>query len=298
MNLPVMVPGLDRERILEWARRIEAGCFSHVAAGERINFPNPEILVTLSAAAAVTTRARILFNVLVLPMHSAVLAAKQLATLDVLSAGRVSVGVGAGARHEDFAAAGAAWEGDRLGRLAEQVALMRRVWAGEIVVPGALRPVEPRPVQVGGPEVLSASLSTASLRRAARWADGVCGFSFGSSIPDVAACFEAARQAWRDAGRDEAPRLVTNCWFALGSDPRGQLDVYLHRYLAFLGPGVATALAPTVTTASAGALVDVVRRLQDCGTDELSLVPTTADPDEVDRVLDALASVGLRPDAS
>jgi len=141
MNLPVMLPGLDREGILEWVRRIEAGAFSHIAAGERINFPNPEILVTLSAAAAVTSRVRILFNVLVLPMHSAVLAAKQLATLDVLSAGRLSVGVGAGARHEDFAAVGASWEGDRLGRLAEQVALMRRVWGGETVVPGALGPV-------------------------------------------------------------------------------------------------------------------------------------------------------------
>jgi len=135
------------------------------------------------------------------------------------------------------------------------------------------------------------------LKRAARWADGVCGFSFGPSIPDVAAGFEVARQAWRDAGRERPPRLVTNCWFALGSEPRRQLDEYLFRYLAFLGPDVARALAPTVTTTSAAALVDVVRRLEDCGTDELSLVPTTADPSEVDRVLDALVSAGLRPDA-
>jgi alkanesulfonate monooxygenase SsuD/methylene tetrahydromethanopterin reductase-like flavin-dependent oxidoreductase (luciferase family) len=289
MNFPVMVPGLDRDAILDWARRIEAASFSHIAAGERINFPNPEILVTLSAAAAVTSRVRILFNVLVLPMHSAVLAAKQLATLDVLSGGRLSVGVGAGARHEDFSAVGASWEGDRLGRLADQVALMRRVWAGENVVEGALRPVEPRPVQEGGPEILAASLSPASLKRAARWADGVCGFSFGPNVSEVDAGFRLARQAWQHAGRERAPRLVTNCWFALGPDPRVQLDRYLHRYLAFLGPGVAEALAPTVTTTSAAALVDVVRRLEDCGTDELSLVPTTADASEIDRVVDALS---------
>jgi ABC-type Zn uptake system ZnuABC Zn-binding protein ZnuA len=66
------------------------------------------------------------------------------------------------------------------------------------------------------------------------------------------------------------------------------MDTYLHRYLRFLGPGVAEALAPTVTTTSAQALADVVRQLTDCGADELSLVPTTADPDEIDRVADAI----------
>jgi alkanesulfonate monooxygenase SsuD/methylene tetrahydromethanopterin reductase-like flavin-dependent oxidoreductase (luciferase family) len=288
MNLPVMVPGLDRDAILEWSRRIDAGPFSHIAAGERIAFPNPEIMVTLSAAAAVSSRARILTNVVVLPMHSAVLKAKQLATLDVVSGGRLSVGVGVGAREEDFAAVGAPFEKRRLARIADQVALMRRVWAGENVVEGALRPVEPLPVQPGGPEILSGSLSPESVRRAARWADGICGFSFGPSIAEVGACFETARTAWEGEGRETPPRLVTGCWFALGTAAREQMDRYLQRYLRFLGPGVAEQLAPTVTTTSAQALADAVRRLADCGADELSLVPTTADPDEIDRVVEAL----------
>ena len=46
MNLPVMVPGLDRDKILEWSRRIDAGPYSSLAVGERINFPNPEAMVT------------------------------------------------------------------------------------------------------------------------------------------------------------------------------------------------------------------------------------------------------------
>jgi alkanesulfonate monooxygenase SsuD/methylene tetrahydromethanopterin reductase-like flavin-dependent oxidoreductase (luciferase family) len=239
MNLPVMVPGLDRDAILEWSQRIDAGPFSHIAAGERITFPNPEIVVTLSAAAAVTSRARILLNVLVLPMHSAVLKAKQLATLDVVAGGRLSV--------------------------------------------------EPRPLQPGGPEILSGSLSAESVRLAAHWADGICGFSFGPSVAEVDASFQTAREAWKEAERATPPRLITNCWFALGPAAREQIDRYLQRYLRFLGPGVAEKLAPSVTTTSVQALVDVVRRLADCGTDELSLVPTTADPDEIDRVVDALA---------
>ena len=58
MNLPVMVGGLGRDAMLAWSRRIDDGPFSSLAAGERITFPNPEVMVTLSAAAAVTERER------------------------------------------------------------------------------------------------------------------------------------------------------------------------------------------------------------------------------------------------
>jgi electron transfer flavoprotein alpha/beta subunit len=60
------------------------------------------------------------------------------------------------------------------------------------------------------------------------------------------------------------------------------------RYLNFMGPDAARKLAPTVTTLSAGALKDAARQIADLGCDELILVPTTADPDEVDRVADIL----------
>ena len=104
MNLPVMVPGWNRDSILEWARRIDAGPYSSLAAGERIWFPNPEIMVAMSAAAAVTERVAINFSVVVLPMHSEIHIAKQIATLDVLSGGRVVLGVGVGGREEDYRA--------------------------------------------------------------------------------------------------------------------------------------------------------------------------------------------------
>ncbi|MBW2714020.1 MAG: LLM class flavin-dependent oxidoreductase, partial [Deltaproteobacteria bacterium] len=72
LNLPVMVPGLNRDLILDWCRRIDNGPYSSLALGERINFPNPEAMVTLSAAAAVTERVRLTFSILVLPMHNEV----------------------------------------------------------------------------------------------------------------------------------------------------------------------------------------------------------------------------------
>lgn len=288
MNLPVMVPGLDRATILEWARRIDAGPYSSLAAGERITFPNPELMVTMAAAAAVTERVRLALTVVVLPMHSPVLIAKQIATLDVISNGRVTLGLGVGARAEDYRAVGAPFESRRIKGMEDQIALMRRVWAGENVVAGALRPVEPLPVQPGGPELLAGALAPQAIRRAARWADGVCGFSFGPSAQEVRFAYDTARTAWRAAGRERAPRLVMSFWFALGPQARRQLDIYLERYLAFLGDDVARALAPTVNSTTPAALRQAVRMLADLGTDEVILVPTTADPDEVSRVADVL----------
>jgi len=288
LNIPVMVPGLDRATILEWARRIDRGPFSSLCAGERINFPNPEILVTLAAAAAVTERVRIFPTVVVVPLHPPVLLAKRIATLDVLSAGRVVLGVGVGARRDDYVAAGAVFDNRKLARLEASVALMRQVWQGTHVVEGADGSAEPLPAQPGGPEILMGALSAPSIHRAARWADGLNGFSFGPSADEVKFAWDTAREAWRQAGRTRSPRLTTGFWYALGPKARAQLDIYLQRYLNFMGSDVARALAPTVRTTSAGSLRDALRRLEDLGTDEVVLVPTTADPDEVDRVADII----------
>jgi alkanesulfonate monooxygenase SsuD/methylene tetrahydromethanopterin reductase-like flavin-dependent oxidoreductase (luciferase family) len=288
MNLPVMVPGLDRDTILQWARRVDVGPYSSLAAGERITFPNPEIMVTMGAAAAATERVRLALTVVVLPMHSPVLIAKQVATLDVISGGRVTLGLGIGARAEDYRAVGAPFDARRLRKMEGQIALMRRVWAGENVVEGAGRPVEPFPVQPGGPELLAGALAPDSVRRAARWADGICGFSFGPSAEEIGSAFDTARQAWTEAERTKAPRLVTSFWFALGSRAREQLDEYLKRYLAFMGEDLAAALVPMVTTTSAAALRAATRMVEDLGADELILVPTTSDPEEVERVADIL----------
>lgn len=286
MNLPVMVPGLDRDRILEWSRRIDAGPFATLAAGERITFPNPEIMVTMSAAAAVTERVALALTVLVLPMHATLLKAKQVATLDVISGGRVVLGVGVGAREEDYRACDARFDGKRLVRMERQVALLRRAWAGERVVPGA-PPIEPRPVQPGGPPLLAGSLFPASIRRAARWADGICGFSFGPAPEEIASAFDTARRAWSDTGRT-SPRLVTGCWFALGRTPEAQLDAYLRRYLRFIGPDAGASVAKSCRATSPARLRDVLREVADLGADEILLVPTTDDPEEIDRVADVV----------
>lgn len=286
MNLPVMVPGLDRDRIAAWCRAVDAGPFSSLAIGERLTFPNPEMMVTAGLAAAWTERVRLVLNVVVLPMHAELLIAKQAATLDVASNGRVVVGVGVGGREEDYRVMGVPWTPAPLGRLEAQVARMRAAWAGEDVVEGALRPIEPRPVQPGGPEVLAGSIFPRSIARAARWADGLVGFAFTMAREEMAGSFDLARRAWAEAGRPR-PRLVTGGWFALGPDADAQMETYLRRYLNFMGPGAAGVVA-AVRTTSAGALRDALARAEDAGADEVLLVPTTLDVDEVRRVADLL----------
>jgi hypothetical protein len=144
-------------------------------------------------------------------------------------------------------------------------------------------------VQKGGPEILAAVLMPQATRRAARWADGISSFTFGPTREDVGARFESARAAWNEVGRDKPPRLVTGFWFALGPRARAQLDEYLERYLAFMGEGAGRRLAAHMTVVSDQALRDAVKMVEDLGADELLLVPTTSDPDEIDRVAELVA---------
>ena len=282
-----MVPGLDRRTIEAWCRGIDEGPYSSLAVGERINFPNPELTVTLGAAAAFTRRVRLVYNVLVLPMHHEVLAAKQIATLDVISEGRVTVAVGVGGREEDYRAVDATYDKKRLSRMETKVERMRRIWRGEKAYPGALRPVEPFPVQEGGPPVLAGAIFPDSIARAAKWADGIAGFSFSLSPAEVGSAFELARKSWKEAGRTTAPRLVTGCWFSLGPDGEKEMEDYLARYLNFLGDA-AEFVIPTVKTTTPQALKDAVSRAKDLGADEILLAPASKDPEVLARVADLL----------
>ena len=291
MNLPVMVPGLDRDAILSWCRAIDDGPWDTLALGERINFPNPEAVTTLAAAAAVTERVELLYNVAVVPLHDPVLLAKQLATIDVISGGRLTVGVGVGGRAEDYRAVGAEWAGPKLQRLADGVARMRAVWGGE-VVGDARRPVEPFPVQAGGPQILAGSLGPKSIERAGQWADGLIGFDFAFDAAGVGEAFDRCRKAWRDAGRSEPPRLGSGTWFALGDEAHGgdgvaQMRTYLKRYLNFLEPATDD-LIPLATITDAHALRAAADRARDLGADDFVLTPTTSSLDELHRAADIL----------
>lgn len=285
MNLPVMTPGLDRDTFLAWCDRIDAGFFASLAAGERISFFNPDLTAALAAAAALTSRVKIVSGVFVPMLHHPVMLAKQLATIDVLCGGRFVAGLGVGGREQDYQSVDAPL-GHRLTRLAQSVETMRQVWKGEPVVKGAL-PVGPAPVQPGGPKLLTGSLMVESIRAASKWADGLCGFSFGPSPAEMELQFEAARRAWKERNRP-APWLGTGFWYALGPDARAQLDEYLERYLNFMAPAARQNVKQICIATTPQALKNAVQQAKDAGADDVLLVPTTSDPDDVHRVTDVL----------
>ena len=286
LSLPTMLPGLDGATVLEWCRRIEADGYDTLGFGERIAYHNLELFTVLSAAAAVTERVRISSTIVVLPMHSEVWVAKQTATLDVLSGGRVTLGVGVGGRSEDYDALERSFA-RRFDRLDAQVDRIRSIWAGEPPAPD-LDPVGPVPVQQHIP-ILSGALGAKSIARSARWADGVAGFELDPSADAFAGAAGRVAAAWDAAGRDTAPYQMTSWWFALGDDSAPRLHRYASGYLGVFGDELAGAMADICTCAGADALLAAVDAAEAAGMDEIQLVPTMADPAELDRLAEVLA---------
>ena len=198
----------------------------------------------------------------------------------------VTLTVGVGGREHDYQAAEARFQG-RFGRLEDQVRALRRRWAGEPPFEGA-DPIGPPPVQPGGPPLWSGALGPKSLRRSAEWADGIAGFTMAGDPAEAAQAFASAREAWRVAGRDGPPTLATSLWYALGPDAGDHLSQYAYDYLKIFGVEAARGLAKLPRVSSEERLREVVRGIRDAGCDELILVPTTADPAELDRTIEVL----------
>ena len=287
MTLPVMEPDLDADVLEQWARAIEEGPFSSLCFGERMAFDNPDALTLLGAVAAWTSRVRLTTTVVVPQLHHPVLLAKGLATADVLSRGRLTVGVGVGGRDEDYRVAGADLATKTMAAMADAVAEMRRVWAGEAVA-DARRPVGPVPVQPGGPEILVGTMGPRTVRHAAGWADGLAGVTLDADVGAVESLFELARDAWAEAGRGR-PRLTTSFWFAVGAEPRDQVHRHLRHYMNWLPTDLVDALAATAGFAGTPTgLRDLLRRFEDIGADEVHLIPTSSDRSQVEWIAELL----------
>src|SRR6201998_2031230 len=162
MTMPVMEPDVDATVLENWARGIDEGPFSSLCWGERIAFENPDNLTLLGALAAWTNRVRLLTTVIAPKLHAPVMLAKGLATGDMLSGGRLTVGIGVGGRHEDYHAVGADPATPTMRGMAERGAVMKRVWAGE-KIPESVLPIGPAPVQSGGPPLFVGSIAAKTI---------------------------------------------------------------------------------------------------------------------------------------
>ena len=287
--MPVMEPDLDAGVLRQWAQRVDAGPFSSLCWGERIAFDNPEALTLLGALAAWTDRVPLITTVVVPQLHDPVLLAKSLATGDMLCGGRLTVGIGVGGRREDYLAVGADPSSQTMAEMANRVAVMKQVWAGEKVTDSVL-PVGPTPAQEGGPRLLVGTIGPKTLQHAAGWADGLAGITLDLDVAKQGELFEVGRTAWARAGKPE-PHLATSFWFALG-DPeqaRAQIHRHLRHYMNGIPAELVDAMAPTTGWAGTEEqLAGVLRAFAAIGTTEVHLIPTSSDLDQLRRVAEVV----------
>lgn len=285
--MPYMVRDYDRDRILTWARKIDAGPFDSMSCGERVTDYTFEMHTILAAAAAVTERVRILPALYVLPMRSAVLTAKSIATLDVIAGGRVEVTVGVGGRPFDYKAVGAPFE-RRHERLDAQVAEMKQVWRGEPLFEGSGE-IGPRSPQGPHIPIYAGAMGPKAIARAAQWADGIYGASMGGDREGHEKIFDMARAAWKAAGRREKPYLIGGFWYSLAPEAKHELQEYVYNYVRYSGEDFARGWASTMSRHTPAAIKEAIAHVRAAGADECILVPATAHYDEIDKLLPLLA---------
>ena len=275
IGIPATIPGVRAEDVMEWARRADSGPFSSLSIVDRLVYPNYEPLITLAALAGATQRVRLMTTVLLAPLRNAAVLAKQAATLDVISEGRLTLGIAVGGRQDDYRAASVSFN-DRGKRFDEQLALMRRIWVGE-PAGDSIGVVGPLPRQVGGPELLIGAISPAAIRRVGRWADG---FITPGSPDSIQQAYSMAQDSWQAAGREGNPRLVGAAYFALGPNAGNRGAEYIRDYYAFMGD-TAEYMAQSILT-TPEAVQEAIEGFSRIDMDEFVLWPTVANLDQVD----------------
>ena len=280
VGLPNPLPNTEGATLVEWARRSEDAGFSTLATIDRIVYPSYDSLISLAAAAAVTERIGLMTNILIAPARDAVLLAKEAASVDRLSGGRLTLGLAPGGRRDDFEVVDEEFE-TRGARFEQQLAVMGKIWRGEQLSdsaqPSVPLPGREVPILIGGS-------SDRAVERTAKF--GV-GYTAGGGGPDMMAPIaEKVRKAWAESSREGEPRLVALSYFALGPNAKEGSSKYLKDYYAYLGEwadGIAES-APTTPDA----LKALVISFEDLGVHELILDPTIPELSQIDLLADAL----------
>jgi alkanesulfonate monooxygenase SsuD/methylene tetrahydromethanopterin reductase-like flavin-dependent oxidoreductase (luciferase family) len=285
VGLPTNLAGVTGADVLAWARAADAGPFSGVGVLDRVVYDTHEPLVSLAAAAAVTTRVRLLASIVLAPTRETTLLARQAATIDAQSDGRLVLGVGIGIRDDDYRATGHDFHA-RGRRLEAQLPVLRRIWSQ---APAAedLGVVGPAPARPGGPLLYIGGYTVRTARRIASYGDGFMAPGGGEPAA-IAELWRQIEAAWREADRPGRPGWTASSYYALGPDAEDLARAYIMRTYAF-DPALAERRLRTIPL-GVDAVLDVVRRQADMGADEILLRPVGADLTQLERLADLAAS--------
>jgi alkanesulfonate monooxygenase SsuD/methylene tetrahydromethanopterin reductase-like flavin-dependent oxidoreductase (luciferase family) len=288
IGLPMRVAGVSSGFLLDWARRADEGPFASLVALDRVVNRSLEPLTVLAAAAGVTRRIRLMTSILLAPTRETTLLARQAASLDALSDGRLSLGIGIGIRESDYTATG--FDFHRRGRREEeQLEILRRLWRGEALAEG-IGPIGPAPARPGGPEVLLGGYVPAIAGRIARWGDGFMAPGGGEPAA-MAELWALINREWEAAGRTGRPRWVGATYYALGPDADTAAAEYIHHNYGF-DPALAARRLRTLPKRRDEVEAAIVAQAA-LGVDELILRPITASWSMLDELAGIAVAMGL-----
>ena len=278
IGLPtILVPELNRGLFLDWARAADDAGFHVFGTIDKPNYDGWDNMVALAAAAAVTERVRLATTIYQLPNRNEIQVAKQAATIDRLSGGRLDLGVAIGAREDDYQVLGARSRfGKRGKRIETQIRKIRRTWrAAKRGAPD--NPVlGPAPMQKPLPPIWLGGRSEAAIARAVELGDGIIYGAIGPS--GAAEVTPRVRQMVADAGK-KTYTIVQLAYCAIAEDPADALDRggrYLTRYY---GPSVDP--ESKMHAGSIDMLAQTVKAYEAAGVDVLILFPLIPDVKQV-----------------
>jgi len=280
IGVPNTVPGTNGPLMLDWARRAEQRGFAFVSTIGRVGYPSYDSLTALSAVAGATAGIGLMTNAVLGPTYADAVLAKIAMTVAQLSGGRLTLGLGVGAREADYAAAERSFAG-RGAAFDRQLEYLHRACQGEPVgdYDGETRPVGPPgeaiPLLIGGH-------SERAVRRTVRWGAGWTGAGGGPARAEP--MVGRIRTAWKEAGRRGEPRLTGLAYFSADDGLTGASDDYLRSYYAFAGDHANTIAEGAVRTPER--IRGIADEFAGIGMNELVFAPTVARLDEVDRLAD------------
>jgi len=280
--------------VVNFAKRCEEMGLHSLWTIDRIAYDNLEPLTLLASAAAVTQKLRLGTSVLLGNTRHPSHLAKIIATIDFISNGRVTLGIGFGSRESDYKAVEIPFE-KRGSRAVEQIQLIKRLWTEENVThKGQFFQVEnltvgPRPIQKPHPPIWTGGSAEVALKRVGTWANGfICG---SSAIPEFSVTWEKVASYARAAGRNPNEIEKAGLTFMAINDNKAKavetLAVYVTRYYG----RVRGDLESTALVDSGAQCAERINSYFSKGLDTLIIGLADPDPRQLDLFGEVLAQI-------
>ena len=282
------------ERLADYAATAERLGYAAISANDHLVFPRPWIDGPTALAAVLhrTGRMTVATTIAIPIVRGPVAAAKTLGALDLLSGGRLVVGVGPGSSQRDYEAVGVPWE-ERWKRLDEVVQAMRALWTGGTYsgrfysTEGVA--LEPRPVQQPPPVWIGSWGSEAGLRRVARLADGWLASAYNTTPPVFAEGWAALQDLLRERGKDPAtfPNGLATTFLYVTEDASEVDRVFARLTKAITRPE--EELRERLLIGPAEACIEKLRAYRDAGLQRVFLWPVADEERQLETFMERVA---------